>query len=358
MTMIRKYFHAVILLAALCCAQVSCTEDDPAPAPSQPEPETPTTKPTIERGTFAKGADVSWLTQMESEGLTFKNKKGVTTECMTLLKEDCGVNAIRLRVWVDPIEGWNNIYDVLVKARRADALGLRLMIDFHFSDTWADPGQQALPAAWANYSLSQAKTAVANHVKEMLTLLKKFDIEPEWVQIGNETRLGMMWPLGHLDTNNGKNYAELTNTGYDAVKAIFPDAKVIVHVDCGNELWLYTNLFDKLKANGGKYDMIGMSLYPESSNWSKMVDDCASNINTVSQRYNVPVMVCEIGMDYNLADICKQCISTLMSKGRATGHLEGIFYWEPQAPANYNGGYNKGCFNQGKPTVALDAFIE
>ena len=185
MTMIRKYFHAVILLAALCCAQVSCTEDDPAPTPSQPEPETPTTKPTIERGTFAKGADVSWLTQMESEGLTFKNKKGATTECMTLLKEDCGVNAIRLRVWVDPIEGWNNIYDVLVKARRADALGLRLMIDFHFSDTWADPGQQALPAAWANYSLSQAKTAVANHVKEMLTLLKKFDIEPEWVQIGN-----------------------------------------------------------------------------------------------------------------------------------------------------------------------------
>lgn len=358
MTMIRKYFHAVTLLVALCCAQVSCTEKAPSPTPGQPEPETPTTKPSIERGTFAKGADVSWLTQMESEGLTFKNKKGATTECMKLLKEDCGVNAIRLRVWVNPVEGWNNIYDVLVKARRADALGLRLMIDFHFSDTWADPGQQAIPAAWTGYSLSQTKTAVASHVKEMLTLLKKFDIEPEWVQIGNETRLGMLWPLGHLDTNNGANYAELTNAGYDAVKAIFPDAKVIVHVDCGNELWLYTNLFDKLKAHGGKYDMIGMSLYPESSNWSKMVDDCVSNISTVSQRYNVPVMVCEIGMDYNLADICKQCISTLMSKGRATGRLEGIFYWEPQAPANYNGGYNKGCFNQGKPTVALDAFTE
>ena len=262
MTMIRKYFHAVTLLVALCCAQVSCTEKDSSPTPGQPEPETPTTKPTIERGTFAKGADVSWLTQMESEGLTFKNKKGATTECMKLLKEDCGVNAIRLRVWVNPVEGWNNIYDVLVKARRADALGLRLMIDFHFSDTWADPGQQAIPAAWTGYSLSQTKTAVASHVKEMLTLLKKFDIEPEWVQIGNETRLGMLWPLGHLDTNNGANYAELTNAGYDAVKAIFPDAKVIVHVDCGNELWLYTNLFDKLKAQGGKYDMRGMSLYP------------------------------------------------------------------------------------------------
>ena len=341
-------------MIAFACIQFSCTENDPAPTPDQPE----VTPPTIERGTFAKGADVSWLTQMESEGLTFKNKKGVTTECMKLLKEDCGVNAIRLRVWVDPVEGWNNIYDVLVKARRANALGLRLMIDFHFSDTWADPGQQAIPAAWTGYSLSQSKTAVAAHVNEMLTLLKRFNIEPEWVQIGNETRLGMLWPLGHLDTNNGANYAELTNAGYDAVKAIFPDAKVIVHVDCGNELWLYTNLFDKLKANGGKYDMIGMSLYPEASNWQKMVDDCVSNISTLYQKYNVPIMVCEIGMDYNLADICKRCISTLMSKGRATGHLEGIFYWEPQAPANYNGGYNKGCFSNSKPTMALDAFTE
>ena len=341
-------------MIAFACIQFSCTENDPAPTPDQPE----VTPPTIERGTFAKGADVSWLTQMESEGLTFKNKKGITTECIKLLKEDCGVNAIRLRVWVDPVEGWNNIYDVLVKARRANALGLRLMIDFHFSDTWADPGQQAIPAAWTGYSLSQSKTAVAAHVNEMLTLLKRFNIEPEWVQIGNETRLGMMWPLGHLDTNNGSNYAELTNAGYDAVKSIFPDAKVIVHVDCGNELWLYTNLFDKLKANGGKYDMIGMSLYPEASNWQKMVDDCVSNISTLYQKYNVPIMVCEIGMDYNLADICKRCISTLMSKGRATGHLEGIFYWEPQAPANYNGGYNKGCFSNSKPTVALDAFTE
>ena len=353
-TMIQKYLHAAILMIAFACIQFSCTENDPAPTPDQPE----VTPPMIERGTFAKGADVSWLTQMESEGLTFKNKKGVTTECMKLLKEDCGVNAIRLRVWVDPVEGWNNIYDVLVKARRANALGLRLMIDFHFSDTWADPGQQAIPAAWTGYSLSQSKTAVAAHVNEMLTLLKRFNIEPEWVQIGNETRLGMMWPLGHLDTNNGSNYAELTNAGYDAVKSIFPEAKVIVHVDCGNELWLYTNLFDKLKANGGKYDMIGMSLYPEASNWQKMVDDCVTNISTLNQKYNVPIMVCEIGMDYNLADICKRCISTLMSKGRATGHLEGIFYWEPQAPANYNGGYNKGCFSNSKPTVALDAFTE
>ena len=172
--MIRKYFGIIVSFVTLSCVQASCTQESPITNPKQAD-----NTIEIERGTFAKGADVSWLTQMESEGLTFTNKKGVATECMKLLKEDCGVNSIRLRVWVNPAEGWNNISDVLVKARRANALGLRLMIDFHFSDTWADPGHQDIPAAWAKYSLSEAKTAIAAHVTEMLSLLKQYSIEPE-----------------------------------------------------------------------------------------------------------------------------------------------------------------------------------
>lgn len=346
--MIRNFFSTIISLMLLSCVQASCTQESPTTNPRQAEADS------IERGTFAKGADVSWLTQLESEGYTFSNSQGQVTECMQLLRDECGVNAIRLRVWFNPVEGWNNISDVLVKARRANALGLRLMIDFHFSDTWADPGHQSIPDAWANYSLSEAKTAVAAHVMDMLGLLQEFNIQPEWVQIGNETRTGMMWPLGEY--TNGSNYAELTNAGYDAVKSIFPEAKVIVHLDGGDNLVYYTTIFDYLKANGGKYDMIGMSLYPEENNWTKMVDACVSNINTLYQKYNVPVMVCEIGMNYDLAETCKQCISALMNKGQATGHLEGIFYWEPEAPAGYNEGYNKGCFENGSPTVALDSF--
>lgn len=348
---ICRFISIVVSLVSLSCVQASCTQESPFTNPRQTEDTI-----VMERGTFAKGADVSWLTEMESSNMTFNNKNGVATECMQLLKEDCGVNAIRLRVWVNPKEGWNNVEDVLVKARRADALGLRLMIDFHFSDTWADPAHQAIPAAWASYTINEAKTAVSAHVTEMLALLKKFNIEPEWVQIGNETRLGMMWPLGHID--NGSNFAQLTQAGYEAVKAIFPETKVIVHVDCGNELGYYTRIFDYLKAHGAKYDMIGMSLYPEKDNWQSLVDACVRNINTLYQKYGVPVMMCEIGMDYQLADICNQCISRLMTKGQETGHLEGIFYWEPEAPAGYNGGYTKGCFENGAPTSALDAFIQ
>ena len=104
-------------------ALTGCSEDSPVSNPPVDN------KPIeIERGTFAKGADVSWLTQMEAEGEKFYAPDGSQTECMGLLKEYCGVNSIRLRVWVNPQEGWNNIDDVLVKARRANALGLRLMI--------------------------------------------------------------------------------------------------------------------------------------------------------------------------------------------------------------------------------------
>jgi arabinogalactan endo-1,4-beta-galactosidase len=328
-------------------AWTSCTQDSPVTNPLQEE----TVR--AERGTFAKGADVSWVTQMESEGVTFNNSQGVETECMKLLRDDCGVNAIRLRVWVNPTDGWNNVDDVLVKARRADALGMRVMIDFHFSDTWADPAQQAIPVAWENYSIDEACTAVAQHVTEMLSKLKVYNVEPEWVQIGNETRTGMMWPLGKID--NDANYAKLNNAGYDAVKAIFPDCKVIIHLDGGDNLGLYTRVFNYMKTNGGEYDVIGMSLYPEVGQAQTAASKCLENINTLYSTYGKPVMICEIGMNYDAAEECRDCIRTLMA---GSEHLEGIFYWEPEAPAGYNGGYNKGCFDNSQPTVALDGFTD
>lgn len=310
----------------------------------------------VEESAFAKGADVSWVTQMESLGSVFRDSEGVAKECMQLLKEDCGVNAIRLRVWVHPKDGWNNIDDVLVKALRAKSLGLRLMIDFHFSDIWADPSHQDIPAAWADYDLPAMKAALAEHVIATLTKLKEHDVEPEWVQIGNETRTGMLWPMGEID--NGSNYAELNNAGYDAAKSVFPDSKIIIHVDCGDQLELYTRVFGYMQTYDGKYDMIGMSLYPEADSWQSSVDACVNNINTLYDTYGKSVMVCEIGMHYKEAEACRDCISSLMSKGQATGHLEGIFYWEPESPIGFNGGYDKGCFENGRPTVALDAFKE
>lgn len=342
---------ALALGATLWCG--SCKEEGPVTDPRQPE------EITEKESGFARGADVSWLTQMESEGRKFftpgENRQEM--ECMKLLRDFCGVNSIRLRVWVNPKDGWNNIDDVVLKARRAESLGLRTMIDFHFSDTWADPGHQEMPEAWKSLSFDGLKNAVASHVTEVLTALRNAKVTPEWVQIGNETTPGMMLPAGDVEKNPAQ-LTQLNNSGYDAVKAIFPDAKVIVHLDGGNDKWRYDRMFDALESNGGKYDMIGMSVYPywaeqqgETGGWKKVADDCVSNINHLKQKYNKPVIICEIGMPYDQPEPCRQLITQMME-----APVEGVFYWEPQAPKGYNDGYTLGCFDNDAPTTALDAF--
>lgn len=330
-----------------------CTEDGPVTDPRPEETVVP------EKATgMALGADVSWVTEMEHNGLKFytPGEDRQEMELMQLLRDHCGVNSIRLRVWVNPADGWNSIDDVVVKARRADRLGMRLMIDFHFSDTWADPGHQAMPVAWEGLSLDGACKAVAAHVRQTLFALQNVGVTPEWVQVGNETTPGMMLPMGSVD--NPEQLTALNNAGYDAVKSVCPDAKVIVHLDGGNDQWRYDRMFDILENNGGKYDMIGMSLYPywaeqagETGGWEKVADDCIANIEHCRQKYGKPVMICEIGAPYNEAEDCKALIAKMMKT-----NVEGIFYWEPQAPGGYNDGYQLGCFDNGAPTVALDPF--
>jgi arabinogalactan endo-1,4-beta-galactosidase len=347
-----KYFSNKIAAIALAATMFgACTEESPITNP--PVENTPIE---IDRTTFAKGADVSWITQFEAQGYTFQTSELVETECMQLLRDECGVNSIRLRVWVNPSEGWNNIDDVMIKARRANSLGLRVMIDFHFSDTWADPGAQETPAAWANYDLAGLQAAMVEHINEMLNKLNKYGIEPEWVQLGNETRNGMMYPLGNINDNPG-NFSKLISAGYDAVKAIFPDCKVIVHCDSGNEARLYTRLFgNELKTYEGKYDLIGMSLYPDASTWSTTVSECLTNIQNVYNAYGKRVMICEIGMDYDQAAACNAMLTALKSGCESLGCVDGIFYWEPEATVENTGGYRKGCFVDGTPTEALDCF--
>lgn len=337
-----------ILLAGLLLLGAAACNDDDKPV----FPETPT----YDMSGFAKGADVSWLTEMEKAGNKFYTSTGRETECMSLLR-DLGMNAIRLRVWVNPADGWCNKSDVLVKAWRAHQLGMRLMIDFHYSDSWADPGQQTKPAEWSSYTLEELKTAVADHTKDVLNALKTQGITPEWVQVGNETGNGMLWDEGKADKNMA-GYAALTTSGYEAVKAIFPDAKVIVHLQSGNDNSLYRWLFDGLKENGGKWDVIGMSLYPQADTWQTMNNECISNMKDMIERYGSEVILCEVGMPWDDAESCKNFLTDLLAQSKAITQCLGIFYWEPQCSSSWNG-YTLGAFdNNGRPTEALDAFKE
>jgi arabinogalactan endo-1,4-beta-galactosidase len=347
----KSLFFFAVLSTSLIGFFTACEKE----APSDNDPD-PIDTVVVVKDSLARGADVSWLTEMEQSGKKFYNATGTETECMTLLKS-LGMNAIRLRVWVNPSDGWCNAADMLVKAKRANQLGMRLLIDFHYSDSWADPSKQNKPAAWSSLSFVDLRAAVASHTTSVLTLLKDNGVEPEWVQVGNETGNGMLWPEGKASVDMA-NYAKLSLSGYQAVKSVFPNAKVMIHVQNGWDNALFRWLFDGLKNQGAKWDVIGMSLYPTAANWSSLNNQCLYNMNDVSARYGCEVMVCEVGMDWRYPDDCNQFLSDLIVKLKAVNNRKGlgVFYWEPECYGGWKS-YGLGAFDSsGKPTVALNAF--
>mgnify|MGYP001071721271 CR=1 FL=1 len=154
-----------------------------------------------------------------------------------------------------------------------------------------------------------------------------------------------------LHATVGADYAKGDGT-------VYPEAKVIVHLDKGNNLSQYTWMFDGLKQNGAKWDVIGMSLYPDwitDQTWEQVSDDCLSNIKTLSGKYNCDVIISEIGMVWN-SENAAPFLKKMVDGCKAISTCEGVFYWEPECNSGWNG-YDKGAFdNSGKPTAALDAF--
>lgn len=339
-----KKMVLIFLIVFLTLSSKCSTEPTPTPEPSTYE--------------FAKGADISWVTEMEKEGKKFYNKNNMQTDCFSLMKE-LGMNSIRLRVWVNPTDGWCRKEDVLAKAKRAEALGMRLMIDFHYSDSWADPGKQNKPAAWKSMNFTELKAALYTHTKDVLNALKAEGISPEWVQIGNETSDGMLWEDGRASKNMSQ-YAQLTSAGYTASKSVFPDTKVIIHIDNGYDPSRYDWIFKGLKENGCYWDVIGMSLYPSASDYTKKITSLISNAKNLISTYGCEIMVCEVGMPWDQADICKSFLTSLITQVYAIPDEKGlgVFYWEPECNNGWNG-YTLGAFdNSGKPTSAMDAWSE
>ncbi len=346
---------------------------------------------------FSLGADISWVTEMEAGGHKFYNEAGEERDCFELMKE-LGLDAVRLRVWVDPSAygNWCDTEDMVLKARRAADLGMNVMVDFHYSDWWADPAQQHKPAAWKGLGLKELKDAYVAHTVDVMNALKEADVYPAWVQIGNEIRPGMMWDedealscaavdIRNCDVKhwpdksedvrfkaNWKNLGMFISLGYDAVKSVFPESEVIVHLDNGYDSQLFNWFFDSLKDNGGRWDMIGMSLYPYWSSSEgtadELIDMCISNINGLSSKYGCDVMIVETGMECGdekgelasdeVLEEGRRNLSRLINESltKTDGRCRGVFYWEPQCRPRQ---YRLGAFTEdGRPTVIMDAFRE
>ncbi len=315
---------------------------------------------------FVKGADVGWLPQMEASGYKFYNSAGVQSNCLQILK-DKEINTIRLRVWVNPsndkFSGHCSKKETAIMAMRAKAMGMRIMIDFHYSDSWADPSKQTKPAAWTGHSFAQLLNDVYNHTFEVLDTLRQCGVTPEWAQIGNEIRGGMLWPDG--SSSNWTNLGQLLNRGYDAAKAVDSSIKVIIHLEGGNENTKFRTFFDNAKAKGVRYDIIGLSYYPYwisptgYKDYNLSINDLGNNMNDMAARYGKDVMVVEVGgLDTQALDTYNMLVAVIEKTLAVPGGKgSGVIYWEPEGAKSWSG-YSLSCWgSNGRPTVALDAFL-
>jgi len=315
------------------------------------------------------GADLSTLQRAEDLGAKYYNQNGTQGDPLQILKA-AGMNYVRLRVWVNPASGYNNQSKVVAFGKQVKAAGLKLLVDFHYSDTWADPGKQFTPAAWNGHSLSQLETDVYQYTFNVCNALKAAGATPDMVQVGNEINAGMLWPVGKLTGGTGgwSNLAGLLISGYNAVKAVSSSTQVMLHIANGGQHDQAIWWFDEAKAFGVNWDVSGVSYY---SYWSGSFSGLQSTLNDMASRYGKPVVVAETAYPFTLnnADSTGNSISSssqLTSGYPATeagqranflavagalkavpnGRGLGYFYWEASwyavpgngwDPANING---------------------
>ncbi len=377
----------LLLLTSLSTLSLAACGDDNRPD----TPETVTDP--VETTSFVRGVDISWYSEMAAMGHTFRNAKGEARTCPVLMRE-LGMQAARFRVWVNPEHHgttYNNTADVVAKARAAHAAGLDVMIDFHYSDTWADPAHQALPEAWTGHSLEELKADVRHHTADVLTALRAAGVKPRWVQVGNETNPGFMGEMGTV--MKPRQYAALFTAGAEAAKSIFPETQIVVHLARGFDSGTFKWNLDALRNNGAKFDLIGMSVYPAEYHyfegtqerfttfWSEIaqadvtlrsetdvLDHAFANIDYLAARYGCPVLIVETGMPLNTPMRSAAVLRDLVQRARASRHCHGIFYWEPQTdgawrPAVYEtlgwAAYGMGAFTpEGQPSTLFEAFAE
>ncbi len=268
------------------------------------------------------GADISFLPELESKGMKFSDK-GVEKDAIQILKEH-GFNYARLRIFNDPSndsgyspkEGFCDLEHTLQMAKRIKASGMKLLLDFHYSDYWADPGKQYKPAAWKNLSFPDLKKALYDYTKKVMTALKNQGTLPDMVQVGNEINHGIVWPEGNVSNIDGT--AQLIQAGIAGVKSVDLHAVIMLHVALGGQNHESVFFIDNMLARGVQFDVIGESYYPK---WHGTLDDLENNLHDLVRRYNKDVVVVEYSALKE--EVNKIAFELPNGKGK------GTFIWEP-----------------------------
>ena len=265
------------------------------------DPAVSVTKTTYSWNKFVMGADLSFTNQLEDNGVVFKDS-GVAKDPFILFKQH-GCNLIRVRLWNNP--SWeipytngslySNLTDVEKTIRRAKAVGMAVNLDIHYSDTWADPQHQTIPAAWANKSLSILKDSVYNYTLSVLQYLQAKNLVTEMVQVGNETNVGMLWDTGKVVNNNFTAFGQLLQSGIKAIRdfskisSIQP--KIILHVaQLNNADWFANGVINL--AGVTDFDVLGISHYTPWTGLTAM-SQVSTYISNLKSKYNKDIMVVE-----------------------------------------------------------------
>lgn len=290
---------------------------------------------------FAVGADFSFLFQAEQRGTQFKDN-GIVKPGLQIFK-DHGYNWIRLRLFVNPTDLPNNLAYTIEAAKQAKKLGYKFLLCYHLSDTWADPAHQIMPKAWEGLDHKGLVAKVYEYTKETITEFKNQGVMPDMVQVGNEIRVGMMWPNGKLP-ENWDSFAEFERSGIKGVMDASDSKKkpkIMVHIDSGGDMQTTKWWFDNFHRYKIKYDVIGQSYYPW---WHGSLLNLRDNLNFMAKTYKKEIMVVEAAYNWRPGEYLnkpgpypespegqRQYLDELMRAVLDTPDNlgKGVMWWEP-----------------------------
>ncbi|MDQ6419489.1 glycosyl hydrolase 53 family protein [Paenibacillus sp. LHD-117] len=279
---------------------------------------------------FEYGMDVSFIDEVESEGgRYFEN--GNEADVLAIMKRS-GANAARLRIWNEPAGSYCNLERTLELGRRIKEQGMSFLLDFHYSDRWADPANQWKPKAWESLSFEDLADAVRSYTYSVLNALRAYGAAPDMVQIGNEVTPGMLWNDGKVDgeydtDGQWEKFAALLKAGIDGAKAALPDVAIMIHIDRGGDNAASVKFYDRLAMHGVAYDVIGLSYY---SWWHGTLSDLESNLADLAVRYGKPINVVETAYPWTLGK--PEGMPVIVEKEE---QLHGGFPASPEGQAAY-----------------------
>lgn len=256
----------------LCIVLISCGKDEPDSAPSQ--------------ALEVRGVDASLLPHIRTNSLQFSDADGITADFLDIVKAQ-DVNTIRVRLWVDPSDERSSFSEVKAFGQEIRNKGLKLWLTIHYSDTWADPGHQETPTAWANLSLKELTDTVTQYTSRVIT-----EIEPDIVQIGNEINNGFLFPQGNRWTSPS-GFHTLLQAGIEAARNVDPQVSIMLHYAGYRQLDAFLQEVDSLS-----YDQLGLSYYPL---WHGTgIDSLEMAMSSVASAYGRMCMIAECAYPFTL----------------------------------------------------------